>query len=56
VSFTYSADRRIAGHLADVIKIECQHESLASHAGRSETSFNASVTSPDHYDVIDIVP
>ena len=54
VAFAYTADRWVTGHLSDMIEIQRQHESLASHASCSETCLDTSVASANHYYVIAI--
>jgi hypothetical protein len=54
VSLANTANRWITGHLSNVIKIQCEHESFTSHASRSETRLNAGMARANHYYIIDI--
>ena len=51
VAFADSANGRIARHLADMIEIECQHESAASHACRGQTCFDSGMPGTNDDDV-----
>ena len=48
-----SADSRIAGHLTYGICIDREQQSLRSHSSRSQSCFDAGMSSADYYDIVD---
>src|SRR5207244_9771522 len=55
VPFADAADGRIAGHLADVVEVQRQHQRPPTHARRSERGFDTGVTGTDYDDIVAIV-
>ena len=52
VAFAESANRRVAGHLADRVEVLGQHRHLAAKPRRCQGGFHTGMTRPDHQDII----
>src|SRR5262245_10167943 len=55
MSLADSTDCRVAGHLTDVVKIECQHQRAAAHPCRSETCFDSRMARADHDNIKNLI-
>ena len=52
VALADTADGRVAGHLADVIEVEREHQRARAHPGRGERGFDSGVAGADDDDVV----
>src|SRR5271163_3508991 len=52
VTLADAADGRVAGHLADVIEVESEHQRARAHPGRRERGFDSGVAGADNDDVV----
>src|SRR5277367_1846613 len=52
VALADTADSRVAGHLADVIEVEREHQRARAHPGRRERGFDSGVAGADNDDVV----
>src|ERR1019366_5930499 len=47
-----AADRGVAGHLADMIEVQREHQGARTHPGRGERGFDTGVAGADDDDVV----
>ena len=52
VALADAADGRVAGHLADVIEVEREHQRARAHPGRGERGFDSGMAGADDDDVV----